>query len=144
MSIPHHSHGDRFSLSGMITASNLSVSIGLASKNADVAALWRDLEARTDASFFLSWDWIGCWLRESAVSPYLIIARHQDRIVAMALLQPSYRRRHHFLGTKALMLHQAGDPNTDIITIEHNGILVDRDFASTAPQACVEFLIRNR
>jgi protein-tyrosine-phosphatase/CelD/BcsL family acetyltransferase involved in cellulose biosynthesis/predicted ATP-grasp superfamily ATP-dependent carboligase len=128
----------------MITASDLSVSIGLASENADVAALWRDLETRTDASFFLSWDWIGCWLRESVVSPYLIIARHQDRIIAMALLQPSHRRRHHFLGTNALMLHQSGDPNTDIITIEHNGILVDRDFASTAPRACVEFLIRNR
>jgi protein-tyrosine-phosphatase/CelD/BcsL family acetyltransferase involved in cellulose biosynthesis/predicted ATP-grasp superfamily ATP-dependent carboligase len=128
----------------MIKASDLSVSIGLASTNADVADLWRELETRTDASFFLSWDWIGCWLRESAVSPYLIIARHQDRVVAMALLQPSRRRRHHFLGTNALMLHQTGDPNTDVITIEHNGILVDRDFASIAPQVCVEFLIRNR
>ena len=128
----------------MIAASDLSVSIGLASDKADVGALWRDLEARTDASFFLSWDWIGCWLRETAVSPYLIIARYQDRIVAMALLQPSRRSRHHFLNTNALMLHQVGEPDIDIITIEHNGILVDRDFTSVATRACVDFLIRNR
>jgi hypothetical protein len=24
---------------------------------------WRTLEARSDASFFQSWGWIGCWLR---------------------------------------------------------------------------------
>jgi protein-tyrosine-phosphatase/predicted ATP-grasp superfamily ATP-dependent carboligase/CelD/BcsL family acetyltransferase involved in cellulose biosynthesis len=135
---------NRAALAGMITPSDLSVSIGLVSEKADVAALWRELEARTDASFFLSWDWIGCWLRESAVSPYLIIARHEDRIVAMALLQPSRRSRHHFLNTNALMLHQVGDPDTDIITIEHNGILIDRDFTSVAMRACVDFLIRNR
>jgi protein-tyrosine-phosphatase/CelD/BcsL family acetyltransferase involved in cellulose biosynthesis/predicted ATP-grasp superfamily ATP-dependent carboligase len=144
VSIFYHSSSDRFSLSGLITASDLSVSISLASEKTDVAALWRDLETRTDASFFLSWDWIGCWLRESPVSPYLVIARHQDRIVAMALWQPSHRRRHHFLGTNALMLHQVGDPETDIITIEHNGILVDRDFTTIAPQACIQFLIRDR
>src|SRR3954471_21734310 len=133
-----------FAEASMIAASDLSVSIGFASDKADVGALWRDLEVRTDASFFLSWDWIGCWLRETAVSPYLIIARYQDRIVAMALLQPSRRSRHHFLNTNALMLHQVGEPDVDIITIEHNGILVDRDFTSVATRACVDFLIRNR
>jgi CelD/BcsL family acetyltransferase involved in cellulose biosynthesis len=137
-------HEKRASLTGMIAASDLSVSICLASEQADVATLWCDLQTRADASFFLSWDWIGCWLRESAVSPYLIIARHQDRVVAMALLKPSRRRRHHVLRTNALMLHQTGDPEIDIITIEHNGILVDRDFASAAMRACVNFLIHNR
>ena len=128
----------------MIAASDLSVSICLASGQADVATLWRDLETRADASFFLSWDWIGCWLREGPASPYLIVARHQDRVVAMALLQPSRRRRHGVLRTNALMLNQTGDPEIDIITIEHNGILVDRDFVQTATRACVEFLIHNR
>src|SRR6185312_3345625 len=27
--------------------------------------MWRELEARADGSFFLSWHWIGCWLRET-------------------------------------------------------------------------------
>ena len=128
----------------MIAASDLSVSICLASEKADIATLWRDLEARADASFFLSWDWIGCWLRESPVSPWLIAAHHRDRVVALALLLPSRLRRHHVLRTNALMLNQTGDPELDIITIEHNGILVDRAFGPAAMRACVDFLIRNR
>lgn len=138
------SHGNSASLISTITASDLSVSICLASEKTDIATLWCNLETRAGASFFLSWDWIGYWLRESQVSPYPVVARHQDRVVAMALLLPSRRRGHHVLRTNALMLNRSGNSEIDIITIEHNGILIDRDFVSVTMQACSSGLIRDK
>ena len=34
--------------------------------------MWRDLQARADCSFFLSWQWIGCWLRETGLRPAVV------------------------------------------------------------------------
>lgn len=111
-----------------------------AAEVADLAAQWRELEARADAPFFLSWDWIGCWLHETELSPYLLTVTAADRVVALALLQPSHHRRHMLVGVNALMLHQAGNPDLDDITIEHNDILADQTVAAEAKLACFEFL----
>ena len=109
----------------------------------DVETVWRDLERRSDAAFFLTWDWIGCWLRTSGAMAYLVTVRDGARVVGMALLHPSRQRRHHLLGIDALMLHQLGDRAMDIITIEHNGILADRDHAAVAKQAVIDHLARH-
>lgn len=122
----------------------LSVSITPVTDVADVAEQWCDLETRSDTTFFLSWDWIGCWLRQSGASPYLLKVRHGSVVVGLAMLQPVRQRRLRLLRTNALMLHQLGRADMDIITIEHNGLLADRRYADAATEACVEFLVRNR
>ena len=49
---------------------------------------WKDLEARADGSFFLSWHWIGPWLKHlpADVTPHVLVARRGDRIVGLAIL----------------------------------------------------------
>ncbi len=49
---------------------------------------WKDLEARADGSFFLSWHWIGPWLEHlpPGVTPHVLVARRGDRIVGLAIL----------------------------------------------------------
>lgn len=123
-----------------VALSQFTVSMRKVVEVADLAALWRELEGRADASFFLSWDWIGCWMRETGVSPYLLRVTNGDGVVGLALLQPSHRRRHMLVGADALMLQQAGNPDLDDITIEHNDILVDRSVGEAAKLACLEFL----
>jgi protein-tyrosine-phosphatase/predicted ATP-grasp superfamily ATP-dependent carboligase/CelD/BcsL family acetyltransferase involved in cellulose biosynthesis len=122
----------------------LSVSLVPIGEMADIAGLWRDLEGRSDAAFFLTWDWIGCWLRETGTSPYVLVGRDQGKIVALALVQPARLRRHGLLDVDALMFHQVGDPNIDVISIEHNGILVDRAYGLAATEACIDFLTRSK
>ena len=44
-----------------------------------LGALWRELEARSDGGFFLSWDWVGCWIEETELKPAILIGRHQGK-----------------------------------------------------------------
>jgi len=112
----------------------------------DLAALeqaWLDLERRADCSFFLSWNWIGCWLRVFNVRGYVLEARHDNAVVALAILVPARVRRHGWLNVRSLFLNQCGDPDLDVITIEFNGILVDRDFGVPLISRCLEFISRS-
>ena len=126
-----------------IDARDLSIAIEPASGAGDLATLWRDLEERADASFFLSWRWIGPWLALSGASPLLLTARLGRSVVGLALLHPARLRRHLVVQPRALMLHQTGDPALDCIAIEYNGILADRRFADTICAACIAHLERD-
>lgn len=93
---------------------------------AEVEVLWRDLEPRARLSFFLSWTWIGCWLRSSGLMPNLLIARRQTRLVGLALLvRPSSRRGR-------LVLLASGDPKFDCPFVEYNGFLIAEDCPEAA------------
>jgi CelD/BcsL family acetyltransferase involved in cellulose biosynthesis len=83
----------------------------------DFAALeakWRDLEARSNASFFQSWTWTGCLVEQRFANPVLVEASENGRTVALALFNR--------VGDK-LYLGESGDPTLDDIFIEFNGVL---------------------
>jgi CelD/BcsL family acetyltransferase involved in cellulose biosynthesis len=103
--------------------------------------MWRELEARADGSFFLSWHWIGCWLRETGLRPSLIVGRLDEKIVTLALVATRHMRRHGWLGATTLLLHETGDPAIDIGFIEYNGFLVDRTLGEAAVARCLGFII---
>jgi hypothetical protein len=48
---------------------------------------WKELEARVTHSFFLSWLWIGTWLRHipDGAQPHVLVARRQARSLAWRL-----------------------------------------------------------
>ncbi|WP_119680730.1 GNAT family N-acetyltransferase [Indioceanicola profundi] len=111
----------------------------------DLAALgreWRDLEERADGHFFLSWLWIGTWLEclPGQARPRLLRASAQGRTVALAVVVPTLRRRWAFPGR--VWLHETGDPDYDRLTIEYNGLLLDRTYGASLLQACVDRLLR--
>ncbi len=91
----------------------------------DLESDWCDLEARADASFFLSWDWIGGWLATIDNDVIVLEGRIKGRIVALGLLCHA-RRGLLFLKNEAVYLNQTGDPDADGILIEYNGLLLDR------------------
>jgi CelD/BcsL family acetyltransferase involved in cellulose biosynthesis len=109
-----------------------------------IETMWRDLEARADGSFFLSWHWIGCWLRESGLRPALVVGRLDGRVVSLALFTCRQVWRRRWLRTNTLFLHETGDPALDINFIEYNGILVDRTLGEAAIERCLAFLIGAR
>lgn len=114
----------------------------------DMAALgaeWRDLEARADGSWFQSWAWLGPWVSHSIrerLQPLALTVRAPDRLVGIALLIAARTRRHGFVGSNGLYLHETGDRRQDQLTIEHNGILAERTLASKVTAACIESLAR--
>ena len=104
---------------------------------------WRELEARSDRSFFTSWSWIGTWLSAlpSNIRPELLRVQSQGRTVALGVLVRRFLRRHGVFSSRALFLNSTGDPRLDELTIEYNGLLCERGFEQEAAQACVEFLL---
>ena len=98
----------------------------------DFAALeakWRDLETRSDPSFFQSWTWTGCLAEERFPNPVLVEAREDGRTVALAL----FNRRG---GT--LYLGESGDPALDCVYIEHNGVLAEAGREASLTAACLQ------
>jgi len=92
---------------------------------AELAASWTELESRADGNFFLSWRWIGTWLRTTGMRPLLVKAMDGDGVAALGLLTPS-RRRRHILSVNQLYLHETGNADFDALTIEYNNFLVAR------------------
>ena len=108
----------------------------------ELAGLWRDLEARADSSFFLSWHWIGAWLKASGLAPVVLEVRAGERVVGLALLQAARQRRHGLIRSRRLLLHEAGDAALDVVAIEYNGILSDREQAPEVRRTVIDFLVR--
>ncbi|HKQ10750.1 MAG TPA: GNAT family N-acetyltransferase [Rhizomicrobium sp.] len=92
---------------------------------AQLAADWMELEPRADGNFFLSWRWIGTWLRATGVRPLLVRAAENGAPAALGLLT-SCRRKRHFLSVNQLCLHETGMAESDALTIEYNDFLIAR------------------
>jgi CelD/BcsL family acetyltransferase involved in cellulose biosynthesis len=90
----------------------------------DFAALghrWRDLERRSDSSFFQSWTWVGCLAAERFADPVLVEATEAGRTVALGLFNRVRRR----IGPSTLYLAEAGAADLDSPYVEQNGILTE-------------------
>ncbi|HME21702.1 MAG TPA: GNAT family N-acetyltransferase [Acetobacteraceae bacterium] len=108
---------------------------------AELEQVWLDLEQRAIAPFFLSWNWIGCWVREASLDPAVLIGRAEGRIVLLGILTPSTRRNLLPAAVHGLQLHMTGDPQKDVITIEYNGFLVDHSWVGKIEAKAIAFLL---
>src|SRR5512134_818617 len=113
----------------------------------DLAALERDwlgLQPRSDHSFFQSWTWIGCWLTmlPASIRPLVLCAIRGGRVVGLGVFVPHRTIRHGFVVSNGLYLHETGRAEFDQLSIEHNGLLVDREGANAILAKSVDTLIR--
>lgn len=99
---------------------------------------WRDLESRSDCSFFLSWDWIGCWLDEIDASPILVEGRAGDAVVVLGVFCPGAARP---FAIRSVRLQETGQAEVDSLYIEYNGLLIDRRWAGIGERLCIEALL---
>jgi CelD/BcsL family acetyltransferase involved in cellulose biosynthesis len=95
---------------------------------AALEAMWRGLEARADITFYLSWSWIGAWIAEAGPPDLVLVGRSDGEVVCLGLLRRSVQRRHGFVRSRTLHLHETGCEDKDVIFIEYNGFLTDRLF----------------
>ncbi|WP_298401000.1 GNAT family N-acetyltransferase [Sphingobium sp.] len=111
---------------------------------ATLAQRWQALEARSDASFFLRWVWIGAWLDSYPIRPELLaVTDEQGRDVALALVGHAMQPR--LLGAVAtLSLNQSGDPQADRPYVEYNGLLAESGREGEATTAFLSALTRRR
>jgi CelD/BcsL family acetyltransferase involved in cellulose biosynthesis len=105
-----------------------NVSVGSVADFATLERKWRDLEVRSNPSFFQSWTWTGCLVEERFPDPVLVEASENGRTVALAL----FNRR-----GRTLFLGQTGDPVLDCIYIEFNGVLAESGREAGLTVACL-------
>src|SRR5207245_5386156 len=91
----------------------------------------KELEARVTHPFFLSWLWIGTWLRHlpDGAQPHVLVARSSSKIVGLAII---CRRGAWSLGPHARarwLLNETGDTRFDRLFIEYNSILAEQSAA---------------
>lgn len=94
-----------------------------------LAARWRDLETRSNPSFFQSWTWTGGLAPERFPNPVLAEARSDGRVIALALFNRTGRILH---------LGESGDRAIDDIYIEFNGVLVEAGQPASLSTACLD------
>jgi CelD/BcsL family acetyltransferase involved in cellulose biosynthesis len=110
---------------------------------AALEALWTGLEQQADISFYLSWAWIGAWIEEAGMPDWVLVGRAGGEPVCLGLLRRAIRRRHGFVRSRTLLLHETGNEEEDVIFIEYNGFLTRRGFARLELQA-IAFLRERR
>jgi CelD/BcsL family acetyltransferase involved in cellulose biosynthesis len=90
-----------------------------------LGAAWRALETQSEASFFQSWGWIGCWLRHLGGhrQPLAAIAERDGEVVGLGVFVPGRERRHRVTTVHTLRLHESGEPALDPLYVEHNGLV---------------------
>jgi CelD/BcsL family acetyltransferase involved in cellulose biosynthesis len=91
---------------------------------------WRDLEQRSDSSFFQSWTWVGCLAPERFSDAVLVEAVEAGHTVALGL----FNRVTRGLGRSRLFLGENGTAELDCPYVEQNGVLTEagRDAELTA------------
>lgn len=109
----------------------------------DLAALgadWRDLEARAEVTFFLSWDWIGPWLATAGGAPIVARVEHAGRLAGLALFHVTQVRRHGFLPLRLAALNETGEKQKDIAYLEYNGALAQKGAEAAVLNAIIAAL----
>lgn len=107
---------------------------------------WRELEGRAGGhSFFLSWHWIGAWLRSlpETVVPLVLRASHAGQTVGLAIFIPGITRILKIFNLPQLSLNETGHRAFDTIVTEYNGILAAKGLSDRVTQSSLEWLMRS-
>ncbi len=118
------------------SAEGLEVRVETFTSAAALEPPWRELEAKSSRSFFLSWTWIGAWLETCGVKPIILAVYCQDRRVGLGLLVRGSRPQLGFR-RPTLFLHETGEPAKDVAMIEDNGFLAERGFEKAVSRAAL-------
>ena len=107
-------------------------------------AEWLALEACSDASFFISWAWMGTWLASlpSTKSFRILRVRRAGQLIGLGVLGRHVGRHMGPVSARGLFLNATGDAAFDSLTIEYNDLLARRGEAELVRRAVIEQLPR--
>ena len=104
------------------------VNIGPLPPLEQLRSTWKELEARANASFYISWDWIGVWVERAAAGRDLRLwsAMRDGVVVALGILVRGQRKLAGLPFCESWHLHCTGDEFGQQLWVEHNDLLVDQ------------------
>jgi len=107
---------------------------------------WLQLEQIANTSFFLSWKWIGCWLKTLTKGQkiYFIKEQKNNFTVGLGLFVEQIIVRHFIIPSKQWYLHRTGKEEKDQIWIENNGFLLEKSNKSEIQKAMWHYLLAQK
>jgi len=111
---------------------------------------WLALESKSAPLFFLSWTWIGNWLKllpdndNDNDNLRLLSASHNNQLVALGIFIEHNITRNGCINSKQWLLHRTGNEELDQIWIENNNFLIQEKDQKTIEQAIWRYLTKNQ
>jgi CelD/BcsL family acetyltransferase involved in cellulose biosynthesis len=95
-------------------------------------AEWRRLQMRTEASFFISWDWAGTLLASLPAKHQLLVLRLSEgaETVGLAYLGRERALRHLLVTSRRLHFNSPGEPAYNCLTTEDNLLIARPELES--------------
>jgi CelD/BcsL family acetyltransferase involved in cellulose biosynthesis len=126
-----------------VTNQMAGVDVHCASAWPPIAPLWSELAGSSPHSFFLTREWIGCWLEvfASVLAPEILIFRSGSMVVGACLLVCRNEWRGPFR-LRRIYLNTAGEDEADQTCISYNNILCRPGWEETVALALREHLDR--
>lgn len=111
------------------------------SEYSSLSSDWQLLEQKSDASFFLSWSWIGTWLECYSPKVDVLLVKLGDELVGLSLMSKSVFSHWKRFSSQRLHFHQTGSPELDQIWTEYNGVLCSAEHEHNVNALVMPFLI---
>jgi CelD/BcsL family acetyltransferase involved in cellulose biosynthesis len=105
---------------------------------------WLELELRSSCHVFLSWDWIGPWIKQSEGPFYILKALRSEQVVALAFIFERERKALGFYPIRQWWLNRTGDDEYDQVWIEYNDFLIDKAFECEVRTSLITFLAQRK
>ncbi|MBO9490496.1 GNAT family N-acetyltransferase [Endozoicomonas sp. G2_1] len=110
----------------------------------DIAALWLELEKNSSTSFFLTWDWIGSWLKQLPMDFFLVKVLQSKRLVGLAVIVEKRRKTLGVFNTSQWWLNRSGCHAYDQCWIEENTALAAIGYEHIVNRAICSFLLKQK
>jgi len=126
-----------------ISTDLIEVSVSETFEIQTLASQWMRLEISAKPAYVLSWGWVQTWLKllPGTIRPRLLSAKYKGEIVGLALFVKNTQSRKKFLTpSKMLVVHETGDLDYDLLTIEYNDFLVQQEYQAEITAACLKHL----
>lgn len=107
---------------------------------------WLALEQQTQCSFFLTWAWIGGWLKQCIANQqpfYIVQAYNKNHLVGLAIIIKQQRKVFGFFPIKQWWLNRSGIETIDQCWIEENNFLMIKENQIQIQAAFFEFFKNN-
>ena len=104
---------------------------------------WQSIEKQYAVPFFLSRDWISCWLKTYDPSIIVVSAEVDNDPVAIGLFTQSTEIRHGLIRSRQIRLHQTGDLQQDQIWIEYNNFICLPGYGTAPIIECLRYFINH-
>lgn len=118
----------------MLLHNNFKTSISLVTDVTEIETTWRDIEKGNANSFFLTWSWLGPWVRLVIKKRdlYLFQLKNQDRIVALCFITLCKTKRMRGLITvRQVQINEHLARKLNMV-IQYNSILTEAGYENIA------------